>query len=129
MNTVENLQSQSLTSKEKEKKIYCFDLDHTLCDLERGEDGRWKYFEALPNKKRINKVNQLWDDGHTIIIETARGCRRKINHYEETFDQLRSWGVKFHILRTGVKFTADYYIDDKALNADLFFNDVDQKEH
>ena len=123
MNTVENLQSQSLRSHEKKNKVYCFDLYHTLCHLERGEDGRWKYFEAIPCQSRIDVVNKLWEEGHTIIIETARGCRRKINHYEETFNQLRSWGLKFHMLRTGIKFGADYYIDDKAINSNDFFND------
>ena len=101
--------------------IYVVDLDHTLCDTVQGPDGRWKYFEATPIQSRIDVVNKLWEDGNTIIIETARGCRTKINHYEETFNQLRSWGLKFHTLRTGVKFGADYYIDDKAINSEDFF--------
>ena len=62
--------------------IYVFDLDHTLCDVKRGENGRWKYFEALPYFDRIEKVNKLWKDGHTIIIESARGCDSKVNYYE-----------------------------------------------
>ncbi len=102
--------------------IYVFDLDHTLCDIEKDENGNWKYFEATPYYDRIEKVNQLWEDGHTIIVETARGCNSKINHYEKTFDQLRSWGLKFHTLRTGVKYAAHYYIDDKAVNSEDFFN-------
>ena len=101
--------------------IYVVDLDHTLCDTVQGPDGRWKYFEAPPIQSRIDVVNKLWEDGNTIIIETARGCRTKINHYEETFNQLRSWGLKFHTLRTGVKFGADVYIDDKAINSEDFF--------
>ena len=101
--------------------IYVVDLDHTLCDTVQGPDGRWKYFEATPIQSRIDVVNKLWEDGNTIIIETARGCGTKINHYEETFNQLRSWGLKFHTLRTGVKFGADVYIDDKAINSEDFF--------
>ena len=101
--------------------IYVVDLDHTLCDTVQGLDGRWKYFEATPIQSRIDVVNKLWEDGNTIIIETARGCRTKFNHYEETFNQLRSWGLKFHTLRTGVKFGADVYIDDKAINSEDFF--------
>ncbi len=56
-----------------------------------------------------------------------RGCGSKINHYEKTFDQLRSWGLKFDELRTGVKFGADYYIDDKAINSEDFFNGRDKQ--
>jgi len=104
------------------KKTYVVDLDHTLCDTKQGEDGKWNYYEAVPYYDRIEYVNNLWEQGHAIIIETARGCSTKINHYEKTFDQLRSWGLKFTSLRTGVKFSADYYIDDKAINSEEFFN-------
>ena len=102
--------------------IYVIDLDNTLCDTKKNSEGRWEYFSATPFKERIEKVNELWEDGHTIIIETARGCDSKINYYEKTFEQLRSWGLKFHQLRTGVKFAAHYYIDDKAVNSEDFFN-------
>jgi len=102
---------------------YCFDLDHTLCDppyIE--EEKRWDYFAATPYRDRIEVVNKLWEEGHYIIVETGRGCDSKINHYERTYDQLRSWGLKFHVLRTGVKYSATYYIDDKAVNSEDFFN-------
>ena len=104
---------------------YVFDLDHTLCNTQRDDAARWWYYEATPYQDRIDKVNKLWEEGHTIVIETARGCSSKFNHYEKTFDQLRSWGLKFHELRTGVKFAADYYIDDKAINSEDFFNGKD----
>ena len=80
-------------------KTYVFDLDHTLCNTVKDETGRWRYFEAEPFHDRIEVVNKLWEEGHHIIIETARGCNSKINHYENTFNQLRSWGLKFHTLR------------------------------
>ena len=108
-------------------KTYVVDLDHTLCDTKRivDESGkeRWEYYESTPYQDRIEKINKLWEDGNTIIIETARGCGSKLNHYEQTFNQLRSWGLKFHTLRTGVKFGADNYIDDKSINSEDFFND------
>jgi hypothetical protein len=102
--------------------IYVFDLDHTLCDTKKDDSGRWLYFESVPYSDRIEKVNELKNEGHTIIIETARGSDSKINYYEKTYNQLVSWGLKFDFLRTGVKFSANYYIDDKALNSEDFFN-------
>ena len=37
-------------------------------------------------------------------------------------EQLKSWGVKLnHTLRTGVKFGADIFIDDKGISDDRFF--------
>ena len=77
------------------------------------------------NHEKINsylkELNKLWEEGHTIIIETARGCGSKINHYEDTFNQLRSWGLKFTSLRTGVEFGGDFFIDDKGINSEDFF--------
>lgn len=101
---------------------YVFDLDNTLCDTKKKEDGNWDYLNATPFKSRIKKVNELYDNGDYIIIETARGCVSKKNWYEQTYNQLISFGLKFHELRAGVKFNADFFIDDKAINSEIFFN-------
>lgn len=102
-------------------KIYVFDLDNTLCDTKKNEAGFWEYMDSKPFPERIEKVNLLYDEGNHIIIETARGCTSKKNWYEQTYNQLVKFGLKFHELRTGVKFAADYYIDDKAINSEIFF--------
>jgi len=104
-------------------KIYVFDLDNTLCDTRRGENNNWDYIGASPYPERIKKVNILFEAGNRIIIETARGCNSKKNWYIETYNQLINWGLKFHELRTGVKFGADYFIDDKAINSEDFFGE------
>lgn len=96
-------------------KIYCFDLDGTLCTINDG-----KYDKAKPYLDRINKVNELYDSGNHIIIETARGSVSGVNWYKLTNKQLNEWGVKFHKLRTGVKIYADIYIDDKASDLKFF---------
>jgi len=101
--------------------IYVFDLDHTLCDTKKKDDGNWDYLNSKPFSDRIEYVNSLFDTGHTIIIETARGACSKRNWYPETHLQLKQWGLKFHNLRTGNKFAADLYIDDKGINAEEFF--------
>jgi hypothetical protein len=96
--------------------IYCFDLDGTICDTIGGD-----YESATPFNDRVNIVNSLYDEGHHIIIETARGSVTGLDWTELTERQLRGWGVKYTELRAGVKFYADFYIDDKAINADEFF--------
>lgn len=100
---------------------YVFDLDNTLCDTKKNDSGNWDYLNAEPFKERIDIVNSLYDGGNYIIVETARGCVSKKNWYEDTYKQLISFGLKFHELRAGVKFNADYFIDDKAINSELFF--------
>ena len=101
---------------------YCFDLDGTLCTIEID------YHCAIPFKDRIETVNSLYDAGHVIMIDSARGNTTGINCHEETKQQLKEWGLKYHILRTGVKFTADRYIDDKAIESTTFFHQENQKK-
>jgi len=98
--------------------VYCFDLDGTLCNT----DGN-NYKDSTPKKERIEIVNTLYEDGHTILIDTARGCVSGKNYFFFTMEQLKSWGVKFHTLRTGVKFGADIFIDDKGIKDQRFFKD------
>jgi trehalose-6-phosphatase len=98
--------------------VYCFDLDGTLCNT---DDNNYK--DSTPKKKRIEIVNTLYEDGHTILIDTARGCVSGKNYFFFTMDQLKLWGVKFHTLRTGVKFGADIFIDDKGIQDQRFFKD------
>lgn len=104
------------------KKIYVFDLDGTLCKT----DGN-VYERSKPIKGRIDYVNQLYDQGNTIIIDTARGCVSGKNWWYFTVDQLKSWGLKFHTLRTGVKFGGDIFIDDRGFNDKDFFNGISSK--
>jgi hydroxymethylpyrimidine pyrophosphatase-like HAD family hydrolase len=49
-----------------EKFTYCFDFDGTLCTNTEGD-----YENAKPLHKRIEKVNELYAQGHKIIIFTA----------------------------------------------------------
>lgn len=98
--------------------VYCFDLDGTLCNT----DGN-NYKDSTQKKERIKIVNTLYEDGHTILIDTARGCVSGKNYFFFTMEQLKSWGVKFHTLRTGVKFGADVFVDDKGVKDQQFFKD------
>jgi len=109
-----------------ESMIYVFDLDGTLCNtpVGIGPDGVEgpQYFDATPKTDRIKKVNKLYSEGHTVIIDTARGSSGKNNWFNFTLEQLKLWGVKFHHLRTGIKFSADIYVDDKAISDGVFFD-------
>jgi len=91
--------------------IYCFDLDGTLCDT-RGKD----YAGSVPIMGRIRRVNKLYQIGHTIIIDTARGTGSGEDWHERTAEQLARWGVLHHELRVGIKLPADIYVDDRAIN-------------
>lgn len=106
---------------------YVIDIDATICTPGTCEVCR--YEGAKPITDRIEKINTLYDEGHTIKYFTARGMGRfnddaeksKETFYNLTKMQLEIWGCKFHELILG-KPSGDIYIDDKGINADDFFN-------
>ena len=91
--------------------IYVIDLDGTLCET-TGRD----YANAVPMMASSARVNMLYDGGHRVIIDTARGSGTGEDWTERTALQLARWDVRYHKLRCGVKIPADYYVDDKAIN-------------
>lgn len=104
--------------------IYCFDLDGTLCTIIKNKQGHKEYNLAQPIQDRINVVNRLYDEGHLIKIDTARGAETGIDWTRFTENQLEMWGVKHHLLRVGKKLHANFYIDDKAMTDKDFFKDA-----
>jgi FMN phosphatase YigB (HAD superfamily) len=100
---------------------YVFDLDNTLCVTKKNNDGVWDYENSEPLIDRIQIVNELYEQGNYIIIDTARGSTSKKDWYNFTMNQLKEFGVKFNELRSGIKFSGDYYIDDKGINSEDFF--------
>ncbi len=101
--------------------IYCFDLDGTLCTIVKNKQGHKQYNLALPIQKRIAVVNKLYDDGHIIKIDTARGAESGIDWSKFTANQLEMWGCKHHLLRVGKKLHANVYVDDKSMTDKAFF--------
>jgi len=107
-------------------KIIAFDLDEVICFRPSGYDhlGPLKYDYCQPNPDVISLLNEFYEEGHRIVIYTARGMeyyKGDISQiysglYLKTFNQLESWGVKFHQLVMG-KIQYDVLIDDKVLNS------------
>lgn len=103
---------------------YVFDIDGTLCTKPEGQD----YEASEPIRERVDVVNYLYEQGNTIIMQTARGMGRYENNpqkaienfYALTAKQLKSWGVKYHMLFLG-KPAGDIYVDDKGLRDEDFF--------
>jgi len=108
-----------------ELKTIVVDIDNTICSQTYGD-----YSKAQPYPNRISRINSLYDNGYKVIYFTARGMGRTDDDqvlayahcYEETYNQLVSRGCKFHRLMLGKPY-ADYYIDDKAITDDNFFED------
>jgi uncharacterized HAD superfamily protein len=69
----------------------------------------WDYANAKPIPEIIEKINKLYENGHTIVIHTAR--------FKEDVEVTRRW-LKFHRVRyhrlITEKFRADIYVDSNA---------------
>ena len=95
--------------------IYMVDIDGTIC-YTIGSD----YNNSYPFFERIQKINELYDQGHTIIYWTARGANSGIDWTDKTHSQLAAWGCKYNEIRMG-KPAYDVWIDDKAIDSGDFF--------
>ncbi len=124
---------------EKRDDIYCIDIDGTLTEPHDGSP-----WDAVPRYDRIEKVNNLYDNGATIYLMTARGFIHSTARYPEditaaqreadyhcrsrTESQMKKWGVKYHKLFFG-KPRANKYIDDRGMTDGDFFMAEDFKKH
>lgn len=97
-------------------KIIYVDIDETICERESSVDHLTvhDYSKAKPIKENIEKINKLYDEGHTIVYWTARGSRKQIDWTELTKNQLKEWGAKYNELRVDKPFY-DLFIEDKSI--------------
>jgi len=99
--------------------IYMVDIDDTVCSYEKGSRS---YPSAKPIVENLEKINRLYDQGHTIIYWTARGTVTGLDWEYLTREQLTKWGAKFHEIRMK-KPEYDFFICDKAINSSDFFKE------
>ena len=74
--------------------IYVFDIDGTICNNTYGN-----YDNAEPDVERIEINNKLYDEGNTIIYQTARGMGRTNNNV------IKAYQVFFIISNLFLRFT------------------------
>lgn len=96
--------------------IYYVDIDGTIC-----EGQPYEIAVVMPN--RVDKINKLFDEGHTIVYWTGRGQSTGKDYTQLTVAQLAGWGAKHHQLIMGEKPHFDLYICDKSVNANTFFRE------
>jgi capsule biosynthesis phosphatase len=96
----------------------CFDIDNVICRT----NSKNEYLKSKPNLKNIKLINQVYNNGYSVILYTARGMGRyngnlnkiKKNIKPLTLKQLNKWGVKYHKIYFG-KPSFDLFVDDKSL--------------
>lgn len=101
----------------KKTKIFCFDIDNTICKTKKNF-----YSKSEPFKKKISLINKLYKKGYYIKIFTSRymgrsheNKKKAIKHgYKKTEYQLKKWGILYHELIFG-KPSYDIIVDDKSI--------------
>ena len=107
----------------QDRKTYCFDIDGVIATLVPNND----YALAHPRVAVINRINSLYDEGHKIILFTARGSATGLSWENVTEKQMEDWGVKYHKLQFG-KPAADYYVDDRMVPLSEFEKNDSEKQ-
>jgi len=115
--------------KKSERPVIVFDLDDTICYPNHDEkDTDKKYGKAKKNLDVISRMRLLRKRGYYIIIHSARrmlthdGDLDKIHEdvWDTTVDWLKRAQVPYDELVFGKPYANTYYVDDKAMNLDMF---------
>ena len=93
------------------KKTFCFVIVVVIMTLVDNND----YNKARPIESTVKLINELYNQGNKIILNTARGFVTKIDWKEVTIAQLERMGLKYHEIYFN-KPAADYYIDDRMIS-------------
>jgi capsule biosynthesis phosphatase len=98
---------------------FCFDIDGVIAELRKDDED---YSDVLPKPGAFETLTKLKNDGHYIILYTARCMERyqsnlgKINAKQGLilYDWLDKYKIPYDEIYFG-KPSADFYIDDKAI--------------
>jgi hypothetical protein len=112
--------------------IFIIDVDDTITFSPKEIKKISDYDLSLPNQTVIDKVNSLYNEGHHIVLYTARGntlCSTLKEIEEKVRPGLEKWltekKVKYHELKFGkISYpeTKTYYIGDEVLTIEQFIN-------
>ena len=105
----------------RKKKRFCFDLDNTLVTYPVIKND---YTSVKPKDKNIDILRNLKNNGHYIIIHTARRMKTFNGNVDKvrkdvediTIDTLKKYDIPYDELHFGKPY-ADLYIDDLGINA------------
>lgn len=102
-------------------KVFIIDIDGTVCEHVRNEEGPQRMLEAKPFLGSIEAINKWYDEGHFICFFTARTDE----HREVAEAWLKKHGVRYHQIiynkpRKLAPFTEYHFIDDTPVRATRF---------
>lgn len=115
-------QMQLLKLKGNKHLKICCDIDGVIAAKTNNNN----YALATPMEDNIKIINTLHEQGHEIILFTARGYATGINWRDTTEKHMKEWGVVYDQLIFG-KPDADIYVDDKLMSISQLKNFIKNK--
>ncbi len=105
----------------RDRKIFIIDIDGTVCEHVRNEEGAERMRTARPFEDSITAVNKLYEEGHYICFFTARIDE----HRKPTEEWLKRNGLRYHQIifnkpRKLPPFSGYHFIDDAHVRATTF---------
>ncbi len=102
-------------------KIFVIDIDGTICEQVRNEEGSARMAEAKPFLDSIRRINQLYREGHYVCFFTARTSE----HAKVTEEWLKKHNVNYHQIiynkpRKIGKYDTYHFVDDANVRATTF---------
>lgn len=95
----------------------CLDLDGTVCENKLDEQN---YSEVLPQYKAVETIAKWREQGHYIVLQTARGMNtyksnegQILGNMKYLYEWLEKWNIVVDEIRIG-KPHCDVFIDDKG---------------
>jgi capsule biosynthesis phosphatase len=124
--SLKEIEDNIITIQSKQKLRICFDLDNTLVTYPTIPND---YTSVKPIISNINLLKKLKQDGHEIIIHTARRMKTHNHNIGKvikdiaiiTLNTLNDLDIPYDEIIFG-KPIADIYIDDRAINP--YINDI-----
>ena len=103
------------------KRIFIIDIDGTVCEQVRNEEGKERMREAKPFADSVRMINNLFDEGHYICFFTSRTDE----HRGVTEAWLKRHGVRYHQVifnkpRKLEPYSGYHFIDDAHVRATTF---------
>lgn len=106
------------------------DLDGTICELKKNGQS---YADVLPKSGAIERITELHNQGHTIVIITARNMKTQNGDVNKviknvgkiTLDWLDKWNIPYDEIHFGEP-NCSLYINDRALRFKDWENITDQ---
>ncbi len=102
-------------------RIFIIDIDGTICENIRNEEGTARMAVAKPFTDSIKRINELHGEGHYICFFTARTDE----HRQVTEEWLKKHNVKYHQViynkpRKIGEFKEYHFVDDASVRATTF---------